>query len=411
MKRSAIACLISTLSFACPALANPPRDNYAKLDTFAQVLARIEQSYVQPVDREALIEGAIKGLLRELDPHSSFFSPAESREFKSQLEGAYVGIGTEMGVQNNQLVIITTFFGGPAQKAGLLGGDVVVAIDGQSVESMGLEALMRKIRGEAGTQVKLMIARPGELKPREFTIERGPVHLETLISRLVDKDYGLVSLRSFGEDAAQKVQEAITQLEQNNGRPLQGLILDLRGNPGGYLEAGVDVVRLFLNSGLVVTLEGRDGNVVASYSATHMGKVYDLPLVVLIDESSASASEIVAAALQEHGRAMIVGARSFGKGSVQSLFGLPDGSSIKLTVAKYYSPQHRCIQALGVQPDVVVQKLAVSPKTNAGTREADLKGSLKAEAFGALASEMPMIYDLQEFTALSQLKAMHFARP
>ncbi|MFA5625619.1 MAG: S41 family peptidase [Bradymonadales bacterium] len=402
--------ILSIVLSASTLNAKPPRDGYEKLDLLAQVLARIEQSYVETVDREAIIDGAIRGILKSLDPHSSYLSAKENREFKSQLDGAYVGIGAEMGVQDNKLVVVMPFWRGPAQKAGLKAGDIILSIDDESVEQLSLDDLLGKIRGEAGSIVKFVVSRPGELKPRNFLIERGAVQLETLVSRLVERDFGLIHLRSFGQASTQKVKQAIAQLERNNAAPLRGLILDLRGNPGGYLQEGVELTRLFLHSGLIVSVKGRNDKLIESHSAAPTGASYDIPLVVLIDEGSASASEIVAAALQDHHRAMIVGQRSFGKGSVQSIFTLPDGSSVKLTVAKYYSPANRCIQALGVEPDITVEKTAVSAKSRAGIRERDLKGSLKASDDIAAEDADFLIHDLQEFTALNQLKALDFAK-
>lgn len=440
--RTAVAAILALIVGIAIGLAidNPgyadkaPKEPYKRLDTFAEVLSVIDGNYVDEVDRTAMIDGAILGMIRALDPHSGFMTAQARKAFELQTSGQFVGIGMEVGIRDNQLRIIMTFYGGPAQKAGLQSGDVILGIDGKDVSKMNLDQITQALRGAPGTAVRLTVRHPESLGTQNYTIQRAVVQLDIVRSRLLDDDYGYVSVRSFGEGATAKVRAEIDNLQKLTAQGLKGLILDLRKNPGGFLNEGVLLANLFLKSGTIVSTRGRNGILIQQYGATPDRYAYDMPLAVLIDEGSASASEIVAGALQDHHRAIIVGQTSFGKATVQNLFPLSDGSSVKLTIGRYYTPSGKCIQAEGIVPDVEVEDLQLQVKKRSIIREKDLPNALSAKtptaqaqaqpqpvpenAPAAQPSEaaqaepehepLPSIDDLQLFTALQQLRAREF---
>lgn len=394
-------------------------DPYRRLDAFAQVLNVIERNYVEETDRDAMIDGAIKGMLRSLDPHSSFMTAKDRAEFERRTDGKFVGIGVEVGIRNDELRIITAFYGGPAYKAGLRSGDVILSIDGNDVSAMSLDALFEAMRGDPGSQIRLTVRRPEKLAVQSFLIERGVVALDLVQFQLLPDDFGYIALKSFGNGATQKVKDAIERLKSYAPNGLNGIVLDLRKNPGGFLNEGVGVANLFIEKGNIVSTRGRNGVLIKSYDATRSGYAYDIPLAVLIDEGSASASEIVAGALKDHKRAILVGQTSFGKASIQNMFPLNDGSSVKLTIGRYYTPSGNCIQAQGITPDVEVEDLILQKKKRQITREKDLTHALdtndkntnanaNANAPYETGEPLPTIDDLQLFTAIQQLRARRF---
>lgn len=443
----AIGLAADTNSYAEKSLKDP----YARLDTFAQVLSVVEGNYVDDIDRTAMIDGAIQGMIRALDPHSGFMTAQARKAFEQMTSGAFVGIGMEVGIRDNELRIIMTFYGGPAQKAGLQSGDVILGIDGKDISKMSLDQITQALRGAPGTAVRLTIRHPGNLGTQNYTVKRAVVQLDTVRSRMLDDDYAYVAVRSFGEGTTKKVRAEIDNLNSLTQHGLKGIILDLRKNPGGFLLEGFQLANLFIPSGNIVSTRGRNGVLIQSYDATRDRYAYDLPLAVLIDESSASASEIVAGALQDHHRAIIVGQTSFGKATVQNLFPLSDGSSVKLTIGRYYTPSGRCIQGQGIVPDVEVEDLQLQVKKRTIIREKDLPNTLSAKTAGGKAPDpaakdtnpaakdagnaapaakddapsnttqpanaeiaeispepLPSIDDLQLFTALQQLRAREF---
>ena len=353
------------------------REPYAKLDTFAEVLHVVESHYVDSVNRESMINGAIGGMMRALDPHSSFMSASERKDFEQRTGGSFVGVGIEIGIRNDELRILTAFHGGPAQQAGLTSGDTILAIDGKDVSKMSLDGLFYALRGEPGSIVKLTVRHPDKIGMKTYALKRALVQLDVTHSLLMDHDIGYVALTTFGEGAAQKVRAEIDKISSYTTNGLRGLVLDLRGNPGGFLNEGVALANLFVKSGAIVTTRGRNEVLMRSYDASWSGHAYDMPLAVLVNEASASASEIVAGALQDHKRAVIVGVTSFGKASIQNMYKLHDGSTVKLTIGKYYTPSGRCIQAQGIVPDIVVEKQGGSPRQV--TREKDLEHALKPQ--------------------------------
>lgn len=386
---------------------------YARLDMFAQVLSLVERNYVDDVDRNAMIDGAVHGMIRSLDPHSSFMSAAEKKEFDRRTAGQFVGVGIEVGIREGQLRVIMAYVGGPAYESGIRSGDTILAVDGKDVSSMNLDDLFVALRGAPGTDVRLTVRHPDGLAIEHYALTRAVVELDIVRGQLLDGDIGYVALSSFGSDAADRVRNRIEELSRLSRHGLRGLVLDLRKNPGGFLSQGVAVANLFIPSGKIVTTRGRNGVEIRTYEAARAGYHYDLPLAVLIDSGSASASEIVAGALQDHRRAVIVGTTSFGKASIQNIFPLQDGAHLKLTIGKYYTPSGRCIQAHGIEPDVEVEDLLMQmPKRAGAPREKDLEHALKGtDAMGhdpKTGDALPSVNDLQLFTALQYLKARAF---
>ncbi len=395
------------------------KDPYERLDTFAQVLSVIERNYVDEANRTEMIDGAIHGMMRSLDPHSSFMTADDRKTFERRTAGQFVGIGVEVGLKNDELRIITAFYGGPAQRAGLASGDTILAVDGRDVSKMTVDELFESLRGEPGSTVRLSVRHPEKLTPQNYVVQRQLVQLDIVRGQLLDDGYAYVSLKSFANGSAAKVKAEIERLANiTKPVPLKGLVLDLRKNPGGFLNEGVELANYFIQSGNIVSTKGRNGVTIQDYNASRTKYVYDLPLAVLIDEGTASASEIVAGALQDHHRAIIVGQTSFGKASIQSMFPLHDGSSVKLTIGRYYTPSGRCIQAHGITPDVEVEDLLLQTKGRNVVREKDLRNALGAgdsqPEQTAAPSEpeehepLPAISDLQLFMALQQLRAREF---
>ena len=413
MKLRILACLIACLAAFVPALAcaeNVEKNSYRKLDTFAQVLHIVEQNYVEPADRDALIAGSLKGMLRALDPHSTYMTAEEKKAFDNSTAGNFVGIGIEIGVRNGRLTVIAPLYGGPAYKAGIKSGDVIAAIDGMDVNEIAIDELFRRMRGEPGSVVKLTILRPHQIEPILFEVARGVVATESVISALVDTDFVWIKVRIFDNNVANEVRNQLQNLENATGRPFKGIILDLRDNPGGLLNEGVSLANLFISSGTIVTMEGREGLLINKYEATPLKHVYNTPLAVLINEGSASASEIVAGAMQDHKRAVVVGTQSFGKASVQNIFPLPDGSAVKLTFAKYFTPNHRSIQAVGIVPDIYVEDFELQRKSKpTAKKEKDLSNAFQNEGSQNTITASD-IDDLQLFIALQQLKASYYLK-
>lgn len=350
-------------SWAAPAVARAPADysRYQKLDVLARALAIVEQFYVRPVDDTQLVYAALTGMVSELDPHTAFLPPHEAELLREDIEGTFGGVGMVVVIGRDDdgrrfLDVRDVIPGSPAEQAGVKMGHRVVRIAGQSIADFtDLEQAIVKIRGKPGTTISVAIEDP----------ERGVVRTIELTRALIDppavevvplgEGLGVLRLRDFPEDAAREMKEGIASLREQGGEAgVRGVIIDLRDNGGGLLDEAVGIVDLFVDEGIIVRTRGRQGVVVDESRAQRAGTERDLPLVVLINKGSASASEIVAGALQDHGRAVIVGERSYGKGSVQAPFELQDGSMLKLTTALYYTPNDRLIQASGITPDVYV---------------------------------------------------------
>ena len=331
--------------------ASATGEPFERLRVFAEALSLIESRYVDEQSSDTLLYDAIGGLTQGLDDHSVFMDPERYRETREQTSGEYFGVGISVDSREGGIHVIQPMQGSPAEEAGLLPGDLIVAVDGVRIEAAGEDALLSKIKGRRGTIVVLTVRRgEGEL---DFPVRRDQVRTRSVESRLLGDGYGWAKLSRFQRRTADELRRAITELEEQNRGPLTGLVLDLRGNPGGYLNQAVAVADLWLAEGVIVTTVGRDRPEPAG-RARSGGTDLDLPLVVVVDGGSASAAEIVAGALQDHGRAKLVGYTTWGKGSVQQFFDLPDGSALKLTTARYFTPSGRSIHGSGIQPDLVL---------------------------------------------------------
>lgn len=359
------------------------QDRYAELQNFSKVLNLIQQYYVESVDTKKLIYGAIKGMLRELDPHTNFMPPEMFKEFESETSGEFGGLGIEISVTNGILTIISPIEDTPAWHAGIKAGDKVIAIDGKTTRGLSLVEASQLMRGKRGSKIILRIVRDGQDEPQNISITRGSVKIKSVKYTDLGEGYGYFRVTSFIENTASDLEKAI-DAHIAKSKKAEGLLIDLRRNPGGLLDQAVKMSDLFLSEGVIVSTIGRDKASKEVTSATKKAKFPDFPLVVLVDEFSASASEIVAGALRDNKRALIVGERTFGKGSVQSVVRLGDGSGLKLTVARYYTPSGISIQAEGIQPDVVIDKVdseafAKAVVKPSGGREKDIAGHLRGD--------------------------------
>ena len=355
---------------------------YPQLEKFTDCLGIIEKSYVEDVTPEKLIEGAIKGMVSVLDPHSAYLTKEGYKEMQISTTGSFGGLGIEIGVRDDVLTVISPIEGTPAFHAGVLPGDRIVKIDGKSTTDMSLEDAVKLLRGPKGTQVVITILRDKQEKPMDMAITRAMIHIESVKAEMLDPGYGYIKVRNFQVDTADDIRSALEEMG-----PLKGLILDLRYNPGGLLDQAVSVSDLFLESGMIVYTDGRRPEEKTEYRAHKEGTFEGFPMIVLINGGSASAAEIVSGALQDNKRAIVVGVKSFGKASVQSLKPLNDGSALKLTVARYYTPSGRSIQATGIEPDIRVnQKMQDSGTEESSAqsflREEDLEDHLEPDATG-----------------------------
>jgi carboxyl-terminal processing protease len=335
---------------------------YQYLRLFSDVLNIVQSNYVDKVESKKLIYGAITGMLRDLDPHSSFLKPEDFKELQIETKGKFGGLGIEITLRDGILTVVAPLEGTPADKAGIQANDQIIRIDEQPTQDMSLMEAVQKMRGQKGTKVKLTIIRKGEKKPLEFELTRDIIAIQSIRWRNLEPGYGYVRISSFQSGTSADLRKALEQLEKDN-TPLQGLILDLRNDPGGLLDQAVEVSDEFLDEGLIVYTGGRLESQQMRFEAHKKAKRHNYPIVVLVNSGSASASEIVAGALQDHKRAIILGETTFGKGSVQTVIPLDDGSAIRLTTSLYYTPSGRSIQAKGIEPDIVVKR-EIPPKEN-----------------------------------------------
>ncbi len=353
---------------------------YEELKVFSDILDIVEKNYVDPVDSQKLIRGAIHGMLKSLDPHSSFLLPDAYKELRIDTKGEFSGIGIVITLQDHQLTVISPIEGSPAYKAGVKAGDSIIKVDGENTKDMKLWEAVKKMRGKKGTSVVITVAREGLSEPQNFTIVRDVIPLESVRSYTLKPGYGYLRITNFRDRTLEDMLDALKELESGEN-PLKGLIFDLRGNPGGLLEQAVKVADVFLEEGRIVSIKGREGAHSKTYSAHPDTDKHDYPIVLLINGGSASASEIVAGALQDHERALILGSTSFGKGSVQAVEPLRDGSGLKITIARYYTPNGKSIQAEGIKPDIVVEEMFVQEKEEPKrhhVQEKDLKNHISA---------------------------------
>lgn len=354
---------------------------YEKLKILADVFALVERNYVEPVKPDQLINGAINGMLETLDPHSNYMTPKMYKEMQTETRGSFGGIGFEITIRDKVLTVVAPIEDTPAARAGIQSGDLILRIDGKSTKDMTLMDAVDLMRGPQGSQVTITIMRQGYNEPKDLTLTRAVIPIRSIRSKVPEPGYGYIKIAQFIERTAPDMESALDKMESQGG-PLKGLVLDLRNNPGGLLDQAVKVADQFLDSGMIVYTEGRVEGQKMKFFAQKKEKPHEYPMIVLVNGGSASASEIVAGALQDHGRAVILGTQTFGKGSVQTIIPLEDGSAVRLTMARYFTPNGRSIQAQGIVPDIVVPDAMPEGKRETPPRfmrEKDLEHHLQGE--------------------------------
>jgi carboxyl-terminal processing protease len=342
------------------------KDTYENIEVFTNVLALVQKNYVDPVSTKQLIDGAITGMLNALDPHSSYLPPEMYKELQVDTRGSFGGLGIEITTRNSVLTVVSPIEDTPAYRAGVKPGDQIIKIEDEFTKDMPLVEAVKKMRGPKGTSIHLTLRREGVPKLIELSLTREVIKIQSVKSHLLEKGYGYLRLTQFQEHTDEDFQRQFSKLEQENGGPLSGLVLDLRNNPGGLLTQAIKVADEFIDSGLLVYTDGRLESQKQKYFAHKAGSHSDFPIVVLVNGGSASASEIVAGALQDHKRALVLGTQTFGKGSVQTILPLEENSAVRLTTARYYTPNGRSIQATGITPDIVFDNAIVPVKAEGG---------------------------------------------
>ncbi|WP_444928966.1 S41 family peptidase [Microbulbifer sp. SSSA002] len=386
------------------------------LRSFAKVFEQIRQGYIEEVDDRTLLEYAIKGMLQGLDPHSSYLDRRSFDDLQANTTGEFAGLGLEVGIENDHITVVSPMDDTPASRAGLKAGDVILRLSGKSMKGVSLDEAVEWMRGPKGSSVTLTIARKGQ-KPFDVTLKRDTVRMRSVRSKVLDEGYGYLRISQFQMDTGADVADELIKLQKKGA--LKGLVIDLRNNPGGVLQSSVEVADAFLEEGLVVYTEGRSDSANLSYSAEPGDLTEGAPLVVLINAGSASAAEIVAGALQDHRRAVVMGTDSFGKGSVQTVIPITSERAIKLTTALYFTPNGRSIQAQGITPDIVVERVKVT-RVDDSTQptEADLAGHLDNGNGGAERTSEDRVREQEEredwmdrdnqiFEALNVLKGLN----
>ncbi|MFN2359900.1 MAG: S41 family peptidase [Marinobacter sp.] len=386
-----------------------PLDDLRK---FAEVFGRIKDAYVEEVDDRKLLESAIKGMLSDLDPHSTYLAPKDYEQLEESTSGEFGGLGIEVGMEDGFVKVISPIDDTPAQKAGVQAGDLIIKLGDQPVKGMSLEEAVKLMRGKPGTVLTLTIMREGESAPIEIDVERDVIKVTSIKSRIIEDGYGYVRITQFQEDTGSQFTKALEDLETKHGSDLDGLIIDLRNNPGGILQAAVEAADTLLDEGLIVYTEGRIQSSRVRFNAEPGDVMPDTPIVVLINGGSASASEILAGALQDHERAVVMGTQSFGKGSVQTVIPLDETHAIKMTTARYFTPDGRSIQAKGIKPDIEVKPAELTElEGQPFFTEADLSGHLEGQDENRDAMEdetegTPASRDFQLRSALNLLKGL-----
>ena len=352
---------------------------YEKLKIFGDVLSAVQVSYVEEPDMNLIVEGAIKGMLQTLDPHSSYLTPEMLKQVEVETKGVFGGLGIEIGIKDGILTIIAPIEDTPADRAGLLAGDKIVKIEDDPTKDLTVMDAVKRLRGEPGTQVTIWVAREGASELLPFTITRDIIKIRSVKTKALGDGIGYIKLLQFQQNSSAELEKALQERMKDEGG-LRGLVLDLRNNPGGLLDQSVKVADKFVDSGLIVYTDGRIESQKFKYSAHKEGTYSGFPVVVLVNAGSASASEIVAGALQDHGRAVVLGTQTFGKGSVQTILPLEDGSALRLTTARYFTPNGRSIQAKGIEPDIIVSDGRNPQVGHPGAiREKDIQRHLKGE--------------------------------
>ena len=389
------------------------------LKIFAEIFGKIKSDYVEDIDDSQLLNNAIKGMLDGLDPHTVYLDPESFREMNIDTHGEFGGLGLEVTMENGVIRIVAPIDDTPAHKAGLKSGDLIISMDGVQVKGLSLGESVSLMRGKPGSEIVLTIVRKDRPEPFEVTLKRAIIQLESVRAELLETGFGYVRVIQFQIGTATSLRQQLARLAREAGTALKGLVLDLRDNPGGVLDGAIQVSDTFLRDGLIVSTRGRAEDSEVTFSASPKDYLNDAPLVVLVNGGSASASEIVAGALQDHGRALILGTTTFGKGSVQTILPMLNGAALKLTTARYYTPNDRSIQATGITPDVVSQPAESSQTLDRDAsrlRESDLAGHLENElekdqnATVDTKTDPLLFSDLQVREALNILKGMVIAR-
>jgi carboxyl-terminal processing protease len=355
---------------------------FKDLQTFVEILNRVKSDYVEPVEDKTLIENAVRGMLSGLDPHSAYLDKDEFKDMNVITSGKFGGLGIEVQMQDGFVRVVSPIDDTPAAKAGVKPGDLIVKIDDTPVKGLSLSDAVEKMRGEPGTKITLTIVREGDAAPKVMELKRETISVASVRGRMLDDGLAYLRISSFTAETGASLDKEFAKLKKDAKGPIKGLVLDLRNNPGGVLDAAVKVSDAFMSRGPIVTIKGREAGAQREFDATPGDVLDGAPMVVIVNGGSASASEIVAGALQDSHRALVVGSRSFGKGSVQTILPLSNEGAIKLTTARYYTPSGRSIQAEGIEPDVAIRPLKIAKAGDADTpdfdpiTEADLKGSL-----------------------------------
>ncbi len=409
--------------------ANTPTDELPleQLRTFTDVYSRIQDNYVEDISDEQLIKYAIDGMVGSLDPHSDYLDPREYKELQIGTQGEFGGLGIEVTMEDGFIKVVAPIDDTPAEKAGMQSGDLIVRLNDESVKGMSLNEAVQIMRGEPGTDIRLTVIREGRDEPLQVSITRAVIEVQSVDSRMLESGYGYLRVSHFQNNTQEAVDSALKQMRQDSDGGLAGLVLDLRDNPGGVLSAAVSVADTFLEDGLVVYTEGRTQGSAQRYSARPGDAIEGAPMVVLVNQGSASASEIVAGALQDHGRALIVGKQTFGKGSVQTIQDLQSGGALKLTTAQYFTPEGTSIQAEGITPDLQTGDYRVEAIKGQGVgplSEADLSRHLEnpdageasdsesgaqdaGDADGDAAADDLAVEDYELYVALNVLKGLN----
>lgn len=381
-----------------------------QIQLFSQVFHQVKQHYVKPISDEQLMQHAITGMLSQLDPHTTWLSKEAYIDLQEATEGEFAGIGIEVVADGDYLRIITPIDNSPAQKAGILPNDKITAINKHPLKGMLYNESIELLRGDVGTYVVLQIQREEEKKPLQFKLKRQQIKIDSVKSELLEQSIAYLRLAQFQKNTAKEVKEQLDSLNQQAQGKLSGIVLDLRNNPGGMLSSAVSIVDLFIPEGLIVYTQGQAENQREQYFASGNASFTSLPIVVIINQGSASASEIVAGALQDHQRAMVIGQQSFGKGTVQTVVPLPDLQAIKMTTALYYTPLGRSIQAKGISPDIELEQVIKTSNTKQNLSEQQLAHNLESDDKVAEKPRKKPSDDYSINEALKLIKAMQFSQ-
>ncbi len=387
------------------------KTTYKSVKTFTEVLDLVEKNYVEDVDPKKLIDGAINGMIKSLDPHSTFMTPDMFKELEVDTRGSFPGVGIEITIQQDVLTVVSPIEDTPAFKAGVQAGDRIIMIDGQSTKDITIMDAVKKLRGPKDTKVTITILRDNMAKPKDIVLTRDEIKVKSVKQNVFDDHIGYIRLAAFQERTVDDLKKALRDLNEK-ASPMKGIVLDMRNNPGGLLTQAVEVSDVFMKSGIIVSTRGRTKNMESKFKARDDGSEPTCPIIILVNEGTASAAEIVAGALQDNGISLIVGTQTFGKGSVQTVIPLEDGAALKLTTAKYYTPKGRSIQAEGIVPDILVKRLPrpdekeVKDVTNHPViREQDLTGHIKSAKEKSPETKKTVKTEPSELERDNQLKA------